>query len=1075
MPILIDNKQASVVEHLQQHLRATDVFRLVTAYFSIYGFEALATELENNQLAVKFLFGDPASAGNIGAGARPGQRFSLAESGLLFGSDESSVLWQKAMAQRCADWIRGNQVQVRSLRKANFLHGKMYHLQEANAQSVIVGSSNFTKRGLGASSNSNLEINLMAQNEQICSDTQQWFDALWQDQEQVEDVKQQVLDELERLYAENSPQLIYYKTLYELFKDDLEARSESDGTLEGADFQQSQIWQKLYEFQKDGAKSVIARLLRHSGCILADSVGLGKTFTALAVIKFFEMRNERVLVLCPKKLENNWRTYQVASARADNPLANDRFSYDLLMHSDLSRTKGKSGTIDLANFNWDQYGLIVIDESHNFRNASSSQRDEDGNVIRLSRYERLIQEVIQKGARSKVLLLSATPVNTSLRDLRNQINLMANGNNSAYSESLHIDSVQQVFKTAQKAYEDWSQAGTKTKEELLESLGGEFMHLLNGLTIARSRSQIKRFYSDFIKEQGDFPKRKLTTQYPQADNKGKLSYDDLNATISQLNFYIYRPSDYVMSDDDQHSGQKNREGFLVDMIRVNFLKRLESSAHALRLTLERTIGKMVALEDRIQRYHQSQESSQDDTTTDNLLAEEDIAEDDEFVINRKAIQPYHLRHLDTRRWLEDVQEDRAVLQSALENVQQIIPKRDGKLDALKQVIEQKSKHPNRKLLVFTAFKDTAKYLWEQLQPSAQELNLTMGMVAGDQVLTMVEAANFEQVLNRFAPVAREQSQATEEAEIDVLIATDCISEGQNLQDCDTVLNYDIHWNPVRLIQRFGRIDRIGSRNQTVHMINYWPTEDMELYLNLKPRVNARMALADATATGDEDFLNEDGREAAQKELDFRDQQVKSMQTDIHDLEDLQDSVTLSDLTLDYFLTQILRFLKQNKEKLDKIPPGAHAVTRCPSAQSAKDLGVTPPGAIFFLRQHEAAKKHPSNPVHPHYLVQSGPDRIHRSYRSAANILKLFEVAAAQQAAPLSDLCDAFNRQLETPEGRRYYSSMARQVVDNIEGTSNQDMLASLTRNKAAIVPEKSERPSESNLELITWLVLKDGG
>ena len=1097
MPVLLDNQQASIANHLRDHLKTADIFRLVTAYFSIYGYEALAEQLDKAGLQVRFLFGAPESAGSIGAGEKPARFYCLGQDGNLLLAPGGHILGQRDIARRCAAWVRKNSVQIRSLTETNFLHGKMYHLQGGKGggirQSVTVGSSNFTRRGLGASANPNLEINLASGDPATCRETEQWFDRLWNDGNRVEDVKQQVLAELERLYENTAPEHIYYKTLYELFKKELEARRREENNLENTTLYESKIWRILYEFQKDGALSAIGRLLRYNGCILADSVGLGKTFTALAVIKYFELRNERVLVLCPKKLENNWRTYQASAARADNPLADDRFSFDVLAHTDLSRESGMAGNIDLANFNWSSYSLVVIDESHNFRNAGKITRDEQGNITRMSRHRRLLKQVIEAGVNTKTLLLSATPVNTSLIDLHNQINLMTGGRDNAFQDSLGIRAVSTTIKAAQKKFQRWETgtSSSKNKDTLLDSLGGEFLHLLGSVSIARSRKQIQHFYQNFIREKGDFPERKLQNEHPETDNQGALSYQQLNRQISEVKFDIYRPSSYIVDptlakqlEDEKEKlnfNQKTREGFLVDMMRINFLKRLESSAHALKLTLERTIGKIDQTTAKIDKYRQQQTTRPDDTRID--ISPDDDPDDEEFIISRQAVNPYHLHELDTETWRKAIQQDRETLQAILDRVKQITPERDAKLDKLKAQLKEKSAQPNRKLLVFTAFKDTAEYLYQQIQTTAAELGLTVGMVAGDTARTTLPGGreDFNAVLSDFAPKARNRSDSgsgdsdnKNKGEIDLLIATDCISEGQNLQDCDSVLNYDIHWNPVRLIQRFGRIDRIGSANPVVTMINYWPTRDMDLYLKLETRVQARMALADATATGDDNYLDTDSvKGPIQQELAFRSKQTKQLQEEIIDIDNQPDSLSMNDLTLDYFLTQLLRYIQENEELLKKIPAGALAVTDCADSRNLFAQDIQPPGAIFFIHQPVAAEKNADNPIHPFYLVQTAKNEVRRSYKSARQILTLLEALTIDKKEAITDLCDAFDEEISTEAGKEYYNTMAQEAIKAIQSGTTAGTSKTLTSDRAAVIPTSKEKPQIGNLELITWVALKN--
>lgn len=972
---ILDNRISWVVDYLRQHLADAEVFRLVSAYFTIYGYEALQSALRGVE-DVRFLFGDPASVGELDPGTRVPKAFKLTEDGL----SPQHVLQQKYLARQCAEWIRGKGVNIRSISKSNFLHGKMYLTESAHGGTAVVGSSNFTRRGLGSEESANVELNLATQDPAICAELQQWFDDLWTDETLTRDVKKDVLDALARLGRDDAPELIYYKTLYELFQADIEARKVSESQLKDTHLYDTAIWNALYDFQKDGAKNAIARLLRHNGCILADSVGLGKTYTALAIIKFFELRNERVLVLCPKKLRENWALYPAYNAQTGNPFLKDRFGYTLLSHTDLSRSRGRAGDIDLALFNWRTFDIVVLDESHNFRNDSKFRLDEGGR-IRHSRYSRLLEEVIKAGTQTKVLMLSATPVNTSLMDLRNQIYLMTEKREDVFRESLGIGHIGTLLKQAQKEFKAWEtkaeKSGTRNKATLLEALGADFSKLLGGVSIARSRRQIKCFYAAEMDRIGQFPTRQRPKNcYPLTDLQDELSYKKLSAQIEQFALSIYRPSSYVISEEAKKRladekkrlrfNQADRERFLIGMIRVNFLKRLESSAHSLTETLGRTISKIKDLLAKIDRYEQNLLL---DERADILPDEDD--DDEEFLINR-ARTPYHLRELDLPRWKEDLLKDRNTLAAVYKRVSIIAPERDGKLQAIKEHIRDRARHPtidkegrlNRKLLVFTTFKDTAEYLYEYLKDLASELRLNIAMVSGSTTRTAFGPNNLNAILSHFAPRAHGQASKTDE--IDLLIATDCISEGQNLQDCDTVLNYDIHWNPVRIIQRFGRIDRIGSRNRAVRMINYWPTKDMEVYLRLKSRVQARMALADATASGDDDPLNEDPSEPIQMELNFRDEQLKKMREEVLDLDELSDGVVMSDFTLDYFFAQLLRYLEQNKAELEAMPYGSYAV--------ANGEGDTArPGVIFFLRQRHAStdkREKRASPIHPYYIVYS---------------------------------------------------------------------------------------------------------
>ena len=1076
---ILDNRARKVVDYLRQHLSAAEVFRLVSAYFTIYGYEALQSGLRGVE-DVRFLFGDPASVGELDPGEKVQKAFRLTEDGLA----PQYTLRQKYLARQCEAWVRSKGVKIRSIGQSNFLHGKMYLTESAHGGTAVVGSSNFTRGGLGSGTSANVEINLATQNAATCTELQQWFDDLWVDKTLTKDVKKDVLDALARIGRDYAPELIYYKTLYELFQEDIEARKAGESHMKDTHVYDTAIWNALYDFQKDGAKSAIARLLQHNGCILADSVGLGKTYTALAVIKFFELRNERVLVLCPKKLRENWALYPAYNAQTGNPFLEDRFGYTLLSHTDLSRSSGQAGDIDLANFNWRNFDMVVIDESHNFRNESKARSDEDGK-IRHSRYSRLLEEVIQAGTQTKVLMLSATPVNTSLIDLRNQIYLMTERREDVFRENLGIGHIGTLLGQAQREFKAWEtkaeKTGGKDKSKLLEQLGADFFKLLGGVSIARSRRQIKQFYAEEMNRIGQFPTRQQpNNRYPLTDLEDELSYKNLSEQIERFALSIYRPSSYVTSAEAKKRladekkqlrfNQADRERFLIGMIRVNFLKRLESSAHSLTETLKRTIGKIEDLLKKIDRYGQ------------NLLLDEradslpdDDEDDEEFQINR-ARTPYHLRELDLPRWKEDLLKDKKTLEAVYERVSIITPERDGKLQEIKAHIRDRVQHPttdkdgriNRKLLVFTTFKDTAEYLDENLADLASELGLNMAMVSGDVTRTASGPNNFNAILTNFAPRAHGQANSTNE--IDLLIATDCISEGQNLQDCDTVLNYDIHWNPVRIIQRFGRIDRIGSRNESVRMINYWPTKDMEVYLRLQSRVQARMALADATASGDDDPLNDDPAEQIQIELNFRDEQLKKMHEEVLDLDELSDGVVMSDFTLDYFFAQLLRYLEQNKAELEAMPYGAYAVTN-------GEGDAAQPGVIFFLRQRNAStdqREKRASPIHPYYAVYIR-DNGHIRYgcAHARQVLELFESVALGKTEPLQKLCDQFDREIQNGEDMARYDKLLKAVMAHIGGADRAAQIQQLSIHgqRDFRLPTKSTKPSNADFELITWLII----
>ena len=1058
------------MDYLRGGLSDAGLFRVVSAFFTIYGFELLEDVL-GGVGETRFLFGDPGSVDKLDPAEEDAQFFRVTEGGLAPGV----VLRQKHLARRCAEWLDDGSVGVRAVSKSGFLHGKMYLADgPAGGGVAVVGSSNFTKRGLGGGAYPNLEINLATGDPRPRGELGAWFDDLWGNSELTRDAKKQVLATLERVGRDHTPEFVYFKTLFELFRDEIDSRAADSAQFDNIHLYDTQVWDTLFEFQRDGARSVISTLGRHNGCILADSVGLGKTYTALAVIKYFELRNQRVLVLCPRKLRENWSLYPAHNNHRDNPFPVDRFGYSLLSHTDLSRERGEAFGVDLANFNWGNFDLIVIDESHNFRNYEGQ------------RYQKLINEAIKDGPRTKVLMLSATPVNTSLMDLRNQIYLMTEGRFDTFRESLGIGSISSLLASAQKKFKKWekAQAGkrVRNKTELLESLDPDVFRLLDAVSIARSRRQINQFYAQEIDRIGRFPEHDPPdNRHPLTDLLGELSYAQLVEQINSFGLSIYQPSEYLVDETRKREleeerklrnfNQVDRERFLIGMIRTNFLKRLESSAYSLTLTLSRTVTKIDTLLERIDLFQTTQQTP--GGVAVEVLPDED-EDDEEFFVNR-ARRPYHLAQLDLDRWRKDLLRDRDVLAEARQQVAVVTPERDGKLKEIKRLIRQKAENPpvdkdgrpNHKVLVFTTFKDTADYLYENLTGLAEELGLNIAMVAGTATSSTVGNKNYHDILTRFAPRARNRPSIDRSEEIDVLIGTDCISEGQNLQDCDTTLNYDIHWNPVRLVQRFGRIDRIGSRNHIVRMVNFWPTDDMEIYLKLENRVRARMVLADMTATGDSDPLTEEG---IQLELTFRDEQLLKLRDQIVDLDDLTDTPTMSDFTLDYFFAQLLRYLEKNRDELEQTPKGVYAL--------AEPTGSTRPGVLFVLRQrHDTVEtgQRLASPVHPFYLVYVQRDgKIRYGCANTRQLLEAFETMAIGYTAPFTLLCDQFNT--ETNHGRDMgtYNKLLEAVIGHISRRYGATQMGGLGLggDRDFLLSRRSETPQTSDdFDLVTWLVI----
>ena len=1079
-----DNQDRGTVgQYLQQHLQSGSELAIVSAYFTIYAYQALQGDLDAIT-SLRFLFGEPRFVSALDPERSETKAFLLSDEGISL----ANHLSQKPVAKACADWIRAK-VEIRSIRQTNLLHGKMYHIANGGVERAILGSSNFTTRGLGLAGDgkNNVELNLVVDSDRDRADLKAWFDDLWHDTERTEDVRQKVLRYLGQLYENHPPEFIYYKTLFHLFEQFLADQSRADRLTEQHLLVDTAIWQALYAFQKDGVKAAINKILTYNGCILADSVGLGKTYEALATIKYFELRNERVLVLCPKKLRDNWTVYRLNDAR--NPFVNDRFRYDVLSHTDLSRTHGTTGDIDLAMVNWGNYDLVVIDESHNFRNYVKGRRDEGNQRVAPSRYERLLEEVIRAGVRTKVLLLSATPVNNDLRDLYNQISLITGGADNAFAEELTIPNVRSTLVSAQSIFSAWAEEKPRDSRMLLERLDGDLFKLLDALTIARSRKHIQRYYGETIDALGGFPERaKPISRSPRIDTRNRfMSYEKLNAEISRYKLSLYSPFLYVLPahrktyerDRVANFSQANRERYLVAMMKVNLLKRLESSVSSFALTLQRTIAKIEDLEGRIARFKALQDARPE------VTADESVVDNDDEEL-RAALEvgrglSYKLAHLDVDAWLKDLAEDKQQLDVIFSSAVQVTTEHDAKLAELKALIAAKVRNPttnkrdepNRKVLVFTAFADTAAYLYRAIQPWASAtLGIESALVTGaGEMGTTFGSNDYASILTNFSPRAKQRNripQLPQTGEIDLLIATDCISEGQNLQDCDYLINYDIHWNPVRIIQRFGRIDRIGSVNTTVQLVNFWPTPDLNQYLALRERVEARMALVDLAAAGDENLL--ETREAAANDLSYRDQQLLRLRDEIPDMEDFNESLALTEFTLDDFRLELVQFVGANRRALEDAPPGLYAVVAPDVAH-----GIMP-GVIFCLRQRsQSAATERVNPLQPYFLIYIyDTGEVRYSFAQPKQILDLYRGLCAGETAPNRLLCDLFDDRTADGQDMTQFTTLLRAAVDAISGAFRRRMAAQLTRSRSATLLDVSEQVDNlADFDLVTWLVVLD--
>lgn len=1023
-PKQFNNITERVIDDLKQVLSSgNSQISIAAASFSIYAYEALKEELEKVD-CVNFIFTSPTFYTD--KSEKQKREFyipKLNRERSLFGSDFEirlrNQLTQRAIARECADWIR------RKARfKTNITHGSMntfLNIKEGEETYTYMPFNEFTTTELGLDRGNNICPMVVGMPGHSSTDMfLKNFAELWKDKEKFQDVTDNVIENIETVYKENAPAFIYFITLYNIFNEFLEDISEDVLPNEATGFKSSVIWNKLYNFQRDASLAIINKLEKYNGCILADSVGLGKTFTALSVIKYYENRNRNVLVLCPKKLNDNWQTFR--SNYKNNPVLADRLRYDILFHSDLSRDKGLSNGLDLERVNWGNYDLIVIDESHNFRNGGRFDNEDEDDDFKENRYARLMNKVIRSGVKTKVLMLSATPVNNRFSDLKNQLQLAYEGKaeniNDLLDTGKNIDS---IFRDAQTVYSKWAKLPPekRTTEKLVDSLSYDFFQLLDAVTIARSRSHIIKYYN--TNDVGKFPERlsPVSRRPKLTDLNDAITFADIAEMLNRLNLSIYTPSLFIFESEKGNYGiDYEGEGLTVDgrekgirkLMAINLLKRLESSVNSFRLTLTRIRDFINDSITAIDKFQESGAGTVDVTDFSEDFDTEDN-ENDPFVGRKSKI---NLRDMDYVSWRRDLKADLEVLELLILMLKDITPEHDTKLQQLVADLKNKFEHPingsNKKVLIFTAFADTANYLYEQL--SGRILNdcglhtaLITGSTEGKCTLPKLKCT-FNDILTYFSPLSKDRDaiHPNDTREIDVLIATDCISEGQNLQDCDYLINYDIHWNPVRIIQRFGRIDRIGSKNDVIQLVNYWPDMELDDYIKLKGRVESRMKATVITSTGDDNLLsaNEKG------DLEYRRNQLKKLQNEVVDIEDMDTGVNIMDLGLNEFRLDLLANLKEHPN-MDLTPFGMSAVV------SASEL--VEPGVMYVLKnKNNGVNIDRSNLLHPFYMVYlSHTGTVICDHLSPKKLLDKMRYACKDKTEPDKMLCKQFNK--ETRDGK----------------------------------------------------------
>lgn len=1053
---LINNQAGNkFADELKSLIHPGAKLSLIVDHFSVYAFVFLSDKLKDID-SLKVLWTNQ-QEGNIKK---------------IFGNDDERIFKNQFLlrfaAESCVNFF-----ETKTEFKKGIPYPKML-INEGNQKfCASMNLTDFNSGTLGfVPSNENVLIDLKTEDSEIAfiEQFQQIFNQQWSIA--GEDIKSQLLKELERAYKDYSPEFIYQFTLSRIFEG-YEELAEEQNELKQIGLEDTLLWKELKPFQKDGVLGAINKIKKYNGCILADSVGLGKTYQALTVIKYFQLRNSgRVLVLCPKKLRENWSIYKENDTR--NYFSQDRIFYDLLSHTDLSRTQGKVGDIDLGNINWGNYDLVVIDESHNFRNNNK-------------RYKKLIEQIIAQGLKTKVLLLSATPVNNKMNDLKHQIYMITENKDDAFVGE-GIESIQNLMRGVQGEFNKWIE-GERNPEVLLDNLSTKtpaYFDLLDKISIARCRKHIKGYYEEEI----HFPERKQTINYPETgDNfNQQFNIEDIVNDINTLNLRLYAPITRLLNstevaekyakkyDNEVSQGvtfkQTDREESLIYLMRVNLLKRLESSSTSFGLTLNSIVNK---IDDILAKIEKTEDYLEDE----NIIPEEFEELREELSVGKKI--RIELQDMDLIRWKPELESDKAILNTIISKVQIAGSSKDAKLAKLKEVIRKKIENPlnaeNKKGLIFTAFADTATYIYNELVDWAfSEFGIYSALVSGSQKdktnLPLVKNANgksykndFNYILTNFSPIAkkRETTYPNCAAQIDLLIATDCVSEGQNLQDCDFLVNYDIHWNPVRIIQRFGRIDRMGSVNNFIQMVNFWPMDDLNTYINLRGRVEGRAVMVAIAASRGENVIAEVemGKEDLDETNDYRIKQLQELRDnkDI-ELDDLAGGISISDFTFNDYKSDLYRFLKDNQEDTIKTPEGIHAVIPIPENETQIAEGV-----VFCIKERNTGKFL--------LVVTDKQGTILMNYHQRKEILELCKKLCKGNSKIFPKLISVVEKETKQFTDMQQYINLYNAAVEKIIGKTAEEGERSLYKTGGTL-PQNSSISANDNYELVSFFILKKG-
>ena len=1074
---IFDNITKVVRDDLKEKIKPRSKVSIAAACFSMYAYKELKSQLEKVG-EFRFIFTSPTF---IKEKAEKQKREfyipRLSRENSLYGTEFEiklrNEMTQKAIARECAEWIRKKATFKSNVTGENM--GGFMTVDSPVEQTAYMPINGFTTVDIGCERGNNSYNMVNSLEAPFSTQYMQLFETLWNDKEKMQDVTEMIISNISTAYNENSPEFIYFMTLYNVFSEFLDDISEDVLPNEATGFKQSKIWSMLYDFQRDAVLAIINKLEKYNGCILADSVGLGKTFTALAVIKYYENRNKTVLVLCPKKLCENWNTYK--DNYVNNPIASDRLNYAVLFHTDLSRSGGVSNGLDLDRLNWGNYDLVVIDESHNFRNGAGTHANTQEN-----RYVKLMDKVIRAGVKTKVLMLSATPVNNRFTDLKNQLALAYEGNSEFINEQLDTKKpIEEIFRQAQKAFNAWSklEPEARTTDALLRTLDFDFFEVLDSVTIARSRRHIEKYYN--TEEIGKFPERlKPISKRPGlTDLNDAINYNEIYEQLMQLTLCIYTPSHYIFPskmskyvDLTHNKGnnltQKGREQGIRRLMSINLLKRLESSVYSFSLTLARIRDLIQDTIDAINQFEKYGKAELDMyEANDNDFDMED-GNTEFFTVGKKV--KIDLADMDYKTWRAELRYDADTLELLTLMVADITPEHDLKLQTLFKLLDEKMANPinegNKKVLIFSAFSDTAEYLYDQVASYMKnnyglDTAVITGTIDGRTTIKGLKAT-LNNVLTCFSPISKSRDVlmpgSTEE--IDVLIATDCISEGQNLQDCDYLVNYDIHWNPVRIIQRFGRIDRIGSRNQYIQLVNFWPDMTLDDYINLKSRVETRMKISVMTSTGDDDLINPEEK----GDLEYRKQQLKRLQDEVVDIEDMSTGISIMDLGLNEFRLDLLEYIKTH-EDLAKKPKGLHAVV--PTTEE------NPEGVIFVLRNiNNNINTDNQNRIHPFYMVYIGIDgEVVCDYLNPKKLLDTVRLLCRGKSEPVLELCGKFNKETDDGRNMKEVSQLLSDAINSIIDVKEESDIDSLfsAGGTSALM---SEINGLDDFELICFLVVK---